>query len=525
MTNKKIRPMGKRLRGEGGKAVKIRTESNGLRPLKTLIVALCIVAQIVFIIELNLYAGSVYDVYVAVSYALSLCMCVYCLSSTKNGLSKAVWIMILLLGFTFGFIFYILSDERFFFRKQKRRYKSIYSRSEKFVSGGSVSNASPQVACDCKYLYSSGGFGAYDGTDVEYFSSGASLFDDVLSRIAKAEKFVFIEFFIISDGVLFDRVIDVLSEKALGGVDVRIIYDDMGSHRSLSGGAKQKIKKAGIKLKAFNRLFPWFNVGLNYRDHRKIIVVDGQTAYSGGCNLADEYINEKRMYGYWKDNGIRLDGKAVDGFTLIFLRQWEYLSKKEEDYSAFLNLYTKTNSTSAVVPFADGLDCSARIGKSVYENVIAGAKERLWIMTPYFVPDEAVTELLKNKATSGVDVRIILPAVPDKAFTYVVTRNNAEKLIKSGVKVYCMENSFVHGKVCLSENCAVIGSVNFDLRSFYQQFECAVYTDDAKTLKSVEQDFLSTVAKSVPITEETGNRAKLGNRLLAGVLQILAPLM
>lgn len=522
---KNLRIIAKSHYGDNGKAVKIRTENNGLRPLKTVIIALMVALQVAFLIALNVLFSMAFKVYLIISFTLSLITCIYCLSTQRNGLSKAVWIMLLLLGFSFGFIIYLLSDERIFFRRAKKRYKAVYSRTDGYCPEYVEPSASEVVKSDCKYLYTAGKFAAYNDTAIKYFPSGARLFDDVLARLEQAEKFVFIEYFIIADGVLLDRIADVLESKAQNGVDVRVIYDDMGSHSVLSKKVKTRMKKAGIKLTAYNRLVPRFNVELNFRDHRKMIIIDGKTAYSGGSNLADEYVNEKRMHGYWKDTGVRLDGAAVDGFSLIFLRQWEYLTKKQEDYTPYFNNYERYENSAVVAPYADGLDFEKPVGKNVYENVISGANKRLWIMTPYFIPDDTITGLLKNKAAAGVDVRIILPDVPDKVFTYAVTRNNAEKLISCGVKVYCMKQSFVHSKLILSENCAVIGSINFDLRSFYQQFECAVYTNDSGVLADVENDFADTFVKCREIDEFNGKRAKLRNRIFAGVLQVFAPLM
>ena len=348
---------------------------------------------------------------------------------------------------------------------------------------------------------------------------------DMLLELEKANRFIFLEFFIVADGALFNRIFSILKEKVSAGVDVRVIYDDLGSHKVLSKKAKITLKNAGIKIQPFNRVTPIFSITLNYRDHRKIIIVDGKTAYTGGCNLADEYINEKRMHGYWKDSGVRLDGKAVDGFTLMFLRQWEFLTKTKEDYSQFLGKAKQTVIDSVFVPYADGLDYSKNIGKNVYENMVASAKEKIYIMTPYFIVDDTLTNLLINKAMSGVDVRIIIPEIPDKAFVYGVTRNNAEKLIDHGVKVYCMKQSFVHSKLLLTENSAVVGSINMDLRSFYQQFECAVYTDDKKVKQEVLIDFESTFNDCQLITEKNKLRNHLIYRAFAGVMQIFAPFM
>lgn len=230
------------------------------------------------------------------------------------------------------------------------------------------------------------------------------------------------------------------------------------------------------------------------------------------------------MHGYWKDTGIRLDGPAADAFTLIFLRQWEFLTGKEEDFAPFLGAAESFPDSSAVIPYADGLDFSLPVGKNVYENIIAAAQQRLYIMSPYFIPDDTVMQLLANKARSGVDVRIVLPGIPDKALVYKVSRRNAEKLAAAGVRVYCMRNSFVHSKLLLSENCAVVGSVNFDLRSFYQQFECAVYTDDEAVMTGILHDFGQTFRDSAPISGQAGKK-NVFDRIFTGILQLFAPFM
>ena len=332
------------------------------------------------------------------------------------------------------------------------------------------------------------------------------------------------EFFIVADGVLLKRLTDILCEKVNAGVDVRLIYDGFGSHGTLSGKFKKEIKKAGIKLKVFKRLIPYFNVAQSYRDHRKIISIDGRVAYTGGINLADEYINEKRMYGYWKDCGLKVEGSVVDGCTLAFLRQWEYITKKKESYAPYLNLYAHQESGSVIVPYCDGPDRAEHVCKGVYTNIIAGANEKLYIMTPYFVPDETIMEVLAAKAKSGVDVRLIIPEIPDKKFVYYITCSNAEKLVPAGVKVYKMRESFVHSKLILSENCAAVSSANMDMRSFYQQFEFGIYTNDENSLAAIGEDFKNTIGESVQITESNIGRRNLLKRIISGALQIFAPL-
>lgn len=507
------------------KVVRIRTETNGWGAVKSLVVAGIFALQFSILVLIYVFLGYLFKWYLILSYILSILTCVYVLSTNKNSLSKAVWVIFILVSFGFGYIIYFLSDERIFFGRKKKKYKRIFSRAEKYREDNALPECSQNIAGDAQYLINTGGFVPYTGTELKYYPSGAQLFDDVLEKLALAEKFIFIELYIISDGVLLNRVLDILEEKSKSGVDVRIIYDFIGCHRTLSRASQKRIKKAGIKILPFNRLTSRFSVALNFRDHRKIIIVDGKTVFTGGANLADEYINEKRMFGYWKDAGLRAEGSAVRAFVLFFLRQWEFLTKTEEDYSKYLSEAEPKQSESLVIPYADGLDYDYHIGKNVYENIIAGASERLYMMTPYFIPDDTLLQLLVNKALSGVDVRLILPGIPDKAFVYSVSRNYAEKLIDVGVKVYCMKNSFVHSKVMLSENCAVIGSINLDLRSFYQQFECAVYTDDKGVMNDLLNDFNETFPRCEEIKERNRMRRNIFHRLYAGLLQIIAPFM
>ena len=507
------------------KASKIRTETSGWGAIKTLIIALLIAAQFVVMVYLYFTLTLMFNWYLVFSLVMTLLTCVYLLSSQKNSLSKAVWMLFLLVSFGFGYIIYLLSDERIFFRRPKKKYRKIFENAKKYEKEQSLVSEDSGVKLECDYLYKVGKFNAYDKTDLEYYPSGEILFEHILAELEKAEKFIFIEFFIISDGILLNRTFDILKRKADSGVEIRIIYDDMGSHRTLSRDTKKKFKDANIKLCPFNRLIPFFSVALNYRDHRKIVVIDGQVAFSGGSNLSDEYVNQKELHGYWKDTGIKICGEAVDSFSLMFLRQWEYVSGKAEDYSVYFNHYKETENTSVVIPYADGLDFDYRIGKSVYESVISNAKERVYIMTPYFILDDALTHIIMNKALSGVEVVLVLPGVPDKKYVYSVSRNNAEKLIDYGVKVYCVNDSFVHSKLVLTENAVVVGSINMDLRSFYQQFECALLTNDEKVMKEVGKDFYETLENSLLITEENRYRKNILNRVFSGFLQIFAPFM
>ena len=504
--------------------VRIKTKSNGVGKLKAVLVFGIIGVQTLIFILLHSAFMLSYKWTALFTLVMSLITCIYVLSSNKNSQSKAVWIIFLLLFFPFAYVFYLISDERVIMLGARKKYQRVFNSSKDFIKP-SQSLINKNIINDCTYLYNAGGFLPYTNTFGEYFSSGIDFYDDLINRLKKAKKFVFLEFFIVADGVLFERIFSVLSNLATKGVDIRIIYDDMGSHRVLSRKTKRLIKSKGIKLLPFNKVLPFISATLNYRDHRKIVIIDGECAYTGGTNLADEYINAKRMHGYWKDAGIRLDGEACQSFTLMFLRQWEFLSRKKEDYLPFLSKASFKQGKSVFVPYADGLDYKENICKSVYQNMIARAKQKIYIMTPYFIVDDDIFSMLKVKAMSGVDVRIIIPECPDKTFVYGVTRNNAEKLALYGVKVYLMKNSFVHSKVLLVEDSVAIGSVNMDLRSFYQQFECGVLTDDKTVVGQVETDFDATFSHSVLITQKNRLRKHFVYRAFAGVMQVFAPFM
>ena len=515
----------KKIRSPFSDVIRIKTKSNGIGKLKAVLVFGIIGIQTLVFILLHSAFMLSYKWTALFTLIISLITCIYVLSSNKNSQSKAVWIIFLLLFFPFAYVFYLISDERLLMLGARKKYQRVFEESKNFIPKGEKNQASKNILNDCTYLYNAGGFMPYSNTSAEYFSSGIAFFDDLLARLKTAKKFVFLEFFIVADGVLFERVFDILSTLSKNSVDIRIIYDDMGSHKVLSRKTKKMIKLAGIKILPFNKVLPFISATLNYRDHRKMVVIDGECAYTGGCNLADEYINAKRMHGYWKDAGIRLDGDATKVFTLMFLRQWEFLSRKKENYLPFLRGASCNKSDGVFVPYADGLDYKENISKGVYQNMIARAKQKIYIMTPYFIVDDDIFNMLKVKAMSGVDVRLVLPEIPDKTFVYGVTRNNAEKLALYGAKVYLMKNSFVHSKVLLVEDSVAIGSVNMDLRSFYQQFECGVLTNDKGVIEKVKQDFETTFSDSLLITKKNRLRNHLIYRAFAGVMQVFAPFM
>ncbi len=512
-------------RSPEGDIIRIKTEHLGLGKAKAMIMLFCAVLWIIAFVLLHIWFMNLFTAFLIIALVLDVIVSIYILNTSKPGQSKAVWIFVVFLFFPCGFLLYFLSNDEFAYKSARKKYAKIFKAAEKYMGGGDPpEGASKELLSDLEYFKRAGGVKPFTHTSAKYFPSGASGLDDMLERCSQAKKFIFIEYYIIAEGVLLNRFVDVLEERAAAGVDVRIIRDDMGSGGRITKKMKKRIADAGIKMSTFNKLVPFYKISMNYRDHRKITVIDGETAYTGGINIADEYVNEKRLYGYWKDNAVRIDGSAVDGFTLMFLRQWEYVTKKSFDYSPFLGQYKETENTSTFLPYCAGMEYEEWIARDVYANVISNAKERLFIMTPYLVPDDTIMNLLIAKAKSGVDVRIVIPGIPDKWTVYPVTLRNADKLIKYGVKVISVPDMFVHTKSVLTEYCAIIGSINFDVRSFYQQYECALYTDDKTVMDGLMADFEDVFCEGVQ-REYVQQKQKLSTRIITALLQVVSPLM
>ena len=504
---------------------RIRKDGNFTNIIRVAVISVILLLQLALIVVIHIKLIGALRWYMAFSFFASFSCCIYVLSSNKSGNSKTVWTLFLLLFFYVGFTIFLMSEENICFARHKKRYKKIFADTNEFIDGGII--PSDALRASSIYLKRAGNFPTYNNTDIKYFSAGDLLFKDILKSIKSAKHFIFMEFFIIGDGALLERMLDVLSAKASEGVDVRIIYDSVGCSSKLSSATLKRIKAQGIRVQEFNRLLPIFSVGINFRDHRKIVVIDGEISYTGGSNLSDEYTNERRVYGYWKDTGVRIIGDATRFFTLAFLRQWEFVSARKNEKIEYQRYILEQKSYCGdcnVVPYLDGLEYENDIGKSVYTNMIASAKEKIYIMTPYFIIDHTIENLLICKAMSGVDVRIILPGIPDKKIVYSLSLANARKLTEKGVKVYIMDNTFVHSKLLLTENEVAIGSVNMDMRSFYQQFECGIITTDATVMRDVGEDFDSTFGLCRDIREVVKYNF-LVRRIYNGILRMFSPLM
>ena len=376
------------------------------------------------------------------------------------------------------------------------------------------------------YLKAHAGAPVYENTAVTYFPLGEDKFREMLVQLEKAEKFIFMEYFIISEGHMWNAVLEILERKAASGVEVRILYDGMNAFINLPYSYPEQLKRKGIQCKMHAPVRPFVSSHYNNRDHRKILVIDGHTAFTGGINLEDCYINEEVRYGHWKDTAVMITGDAVQSFTLMFLQMWNS-TEHHKDFAPYLaKSETRISAPGFVIPYGDSPTDHEQVGKMVYLHLLNQAKDYIWIMTPYLILDPELSTALQFAAKRGVDVRVILPHIPDKRTAFALAKNLYPELLEAGVKIYEYTPGFVHAKVVLCDDShAVIGTINLDYRSLYHHFECAAYLYKVPAISDIHRDFVETEAKCQRVTEEDVKNRPLLSRLAGRLLNVFAPLM
>ena len=361
----------------------------------------------------------------------------------------------------------------------------------------------------------------------EYFKSGEEAFGSILKDLRSAEKFIFMEYFIIDDGEMWREIVKILLEKAKAGVEVRLLYDGMGSQFTLPFRYKKKLTDQGVKCLVFNPFRPMLSTIQNNRDHRKILVIDGNVAFNGGVNIADEYINRKERFGHWKDTAVMLKGDGVWNFTMMFLQMWEVISGDKTEYNMYRPTVKNVVNNGYVIPYGDSPLDDENVGELVYMDMINNAKDYIYISTPYLIPDNEMLTVLGYAAKSGIDVRIITPEIPDKWYVSVITRSFYRDLETLGVKVYEYKGGFNHAKMFLSDDkSAVVGTINLDYRSLYLHFECATYMYKTSCIKDIKADFDDMFENRCHrITHDDINNRSFWSRFMSVILRTIAPLL
>ncbi len=446
---------------------------------------------------------------------------------------KLTWTFIILAAPVFGGLFYLLFRWQTSEKRVHKRFSEFHNKTKELfrMAPDRLPDAEKEIPDQTpaiRYLQESANFPVYTHTKTKFLAPGEVWYEDMLGELKKAEKYIFLEYFIIEEGVFWDSMLEILKEKAEAGVDVRLIYDDMGCFLTLPKDYSEYLESVGIKCVVFNKFRPVFTGLQNNRDHRKITVIDGKVAYTGGANLADEYINLYEKHGYWKDASIKITGDAVWSLTLIFLGMWAAITNTDEDFASYApnpDITSESESDGFVQPYADSPLDKENVGEHVYLHIIQNAKKYIYINTPYLIVDETMLSELKLAAKSGVDVRIITPGVYDKLLVHITTRSFYRELLAAGIKIYEYKGGFNHAKTFVSDGkVATVGTTNLDFRSLYLHFECGVRLADSSTISDIYNDFVNTLENCSEITPQMCKSNPI-SRILQDILRLFAPLM
>lgn len=466
---------------------------------------------------------------------LSILIVLYLIGSDDNPAYKIGWIILIMALPLLGGLLYLLFGNK---RPSRPLHRQL-APAQKALSSTLAQNPAVLDAIGktdtraeglSRYLQATGGWPVHTDSDVKYYPVGEAMYADMLKSLEGARHFIFLEYFIIQKGKMWDAMLEILTRKAAEGVDVRLIFDDMGSLFLLPQSFPKDMERRGIRCIPFNPFVPVLSLMMNNRDHRKILVVDGHTAFNGGINLSDEYINQTHPHGHWKDTGVRVQGPAVWNFTAMFLGMWHAFRREDagEDVTRFspsAHHPEPFTGTGFVQPFSDSPLDGEALAETVYIDILSQAKRYVYIFTPYLIIDDLMKEALCAAAKRGVDVRLVTPGVPDKKIVYRLTRSHYMPLLKAGVRIYEYTPGFIHAKSYVADDeMAVIGTINMDYRSLYLHFECGTYLYRCPAVLDLKADALDTLAKSQEVRLSRIHHTAAG-ALLDAVLRLLAPLM
>ncbi|MEG1828020.1 cardiolipin synthase [Niameybacter sp.] len=509
--------------------------------LKMLFSRLFIVGVLIFlqtiILGIGIWKLSEYFVYLYVVFTIvSIIVVIYILNKKDNPSYKLAWIIPILLFPVFGGLFYLIFGGDKTGAKFKRSVQLTYEDTKKFLYQdekiiNKLQEVDRNISNQTEYIRRYSSFPMHKNTSTQYLTPGEKFFEILKEELQKAQKFIFMEYFIIEEGIMWDSILEILIQKINQGIEVRLIYDDAGCIQTLPYKYNEKLEKLGIEVMVFNELKPRLSLKINNRDHRKITVIDGKVGFMGGANLADEYINVVNPYGQWKDASILLKGDAVQNLTIMFLQCWNFDRLREDDFKESYEKYLVRipqiyEGYGYIQPYADSPLDEETVGENVYLNIIHKAKEYVYINTPYLIIDNELMTALTLAAKGGVDIRIITPHVPDKWYVHLLTRAYYQQLIESGVKIYEYAQGFIHSKTFVADDeLGVVGTINLDFRSLYLHFECGIFMYKAEAIQEIKDDFLSTLEECIAVTLEECYRVKWYIRLMRSIMRCFAPLM
>lgn len=498
---------------------------------RTVIFTISILIQVFIIFGIYYFFNEYITYFYLLFVVLGFSIIIDILNNESNPMFKLAWVIPILLIPVFGILIYIIFNNQIIVKKVNKRLDYTKNKTKKYLQQDikiyeEIYHEDRHVANLVKYMNNYGYYPIYKNTDVKYYASGEEMYPDFIKELKSAKEFIFMEYFIVAHGKFCYSVLEILKEKVKDGVEVYFMYDGMCSMSLLSHNYPEILETYGIKCKMFNKVVPVLSTHQNNRDHRKITVIDGKISFTGGINIADEYINEVDRFGYWKDTAIKLNGEATNSFTIMFLSMWNVIEKRDIDYNKYLRNYKVDKATGYVMPYGDNPLDKYEISKDIYLDLINTSTKYIHIMTPYLILDYEILSALKYAAKRGVETILIMPCIPDKWYTYMLARSYYTELLESNVKIYEYNNGFVHAKEFISDDLeAIVGSINLDYRSLYLHFECAAYMYKCKEIKNIEKDFEETLVKCIEITKESNKNYNIFKKIFGRILRLFAPIM
>ena len=499
-------------------------------------VAFAILAQIGWLALLAFYFVS-YSSYIYIGVeVLAIILVLWIVNKKMNPSYKLAWTVTILAVPVFGVLLYFLFGKSRIAAAMAVRIEKVTDDSRPFLledqeTRRQLMEADPSVNLQSLYIRDKAGFPLCGHTETQNFQVGDQMYPVLVSELQREERFIIIEYFIINDGLMWETILGILEKKAAEGVDVRLIYDGFGGLTSLPARYAEKLREKNLKCVVFNPFRPILNIVQNNRDHRKLCIIDGKTGFTGGINLSDEYINQKKRFGHWKDTAVMLRGDAVWNMTVMFLHMWQVVNKDDTvpDYQAYMPETDQKHPfvhDGFVQPFSDSPLDKETVGENVYLHIINRANRYVYICTPYLIIDNEMMTALCLAAKSGVDVRIITPSVPDKRMVFWLSQSYYEQLLEAGVKIYEYQPGFLHAKsfVC-DDEIGVVGTINLDYRSLYLHFEDGVWMYKTSVIGKMRTDFENTLAYSKPVTLEFCHGRNIFVRLVQNVLRLVAPMI
>ncbi|NLG05770.1 MAG: cardiolipin synthase [Clostridia bacterium] len=501
---------------------------------RSMLTILLLLVQIAILISIYLRMNHYLEYFMTAFTLMSVVLIIYIINCDNRPEFKLAWMLPVCMLPIFGVLFYIMvkiNPGAYGLKKniarRRQEAESFLRQDQELVK--EIGKESEQLAGLSYYFEHTAHAPIFSNTDVAYYPNGQPYYEAVKQELRKAQEYIFIEYFIIEEGIMWNTILGILKEKVKAGVEVRVLYDGTCSVAALPYGYYKKLEKHGIQCKEYAPIKPMLSTYQNFRDHRKLLIIDGKTGFTGGINLADEYINKRELYGYWKDTGVKLYGDGVRSMTVYFLQMWYAETNRDGEYANYLRTkrFREPLPTDGyVVPYTDDPVNAEDVAEDVYRNILNCARRYVYIMTPYLILDHEMLSAICFASKRGIDVRIILPHIPDKKIPFYIAKTYYQTLTQAGVKIYEYLPGFVHAKVFLSDDKeAIVGSINLDYRSLYHHFETAVFIYKNPVLENIKQDFMDTIDKSLMINNDELKRIPIPQRILGRLFRIFSALL